>query len=160
MSNPAARVLGVHIAAGVAHLALVECPDIPLLDETSKLVPSSHLADAAQLRDFSLRFTQELRRVRAETVAVAYTRLYGGWTYADAFKRVSLEAAIMLGVEEQGFRYISMPQEKAAKAVGVPVTRVPTALAESLGLSTKPVSWKERSVALMVALAGAAELTG
>ena len=53
-----------------------------------------------------------------------------------------------------------MPQEKAAKAVGVPVTRVPAALAESLDLSTKPVSWKERSVALMVALAGAAELAG
>jgi hypothetical protein len=42
--------------------------------------------------DFAARFRYELRQIAPVAVGVVNTRLYANWKYADAFKRVSVEA--------------------------------------------------------------------
>jgi Holliday junction resolvasome RuvABC endonuclease subunit len=153
---PPARVLGVNIASGIAYLALVEAPATPVLADPVKLEPSDAYADATRLKDFHDRFAQMVRRTSAGTVAVAYTRRHSRWVYAHAFERASLEAAIMLATASAQIDYVSVKQTKrAAEGAGI---AHPDRAADELAAVLKLADvkhWKERSLALMVALAAA-----
>ena len=144
-------VLGVHIAAGTAYLARVDAGGQVVLDGPDRLVPSKHLTDATQLRDFADRFAQELRRLSTVAVGVVHPRLYS-WKYSDAFVRVSLEAAIMLRAAEADVHYACVKQEAAARAVGVPLPKLSSALAAKYGISAPPL-WSQRCLAVLAAAA-------
>jgi hypothetical protein len=150
------RVLGVNIAAGVAYLALIERPDIPMMIEAVKMAPSDALVDATRLKEFGDRFAQEVRRLEVGLVAVAHPRPRpsGGWKYGDAFERVAMEVTIMLSLKSAGIEYRCVQQHAAAKATGV--SKPGEAHEELAGRVTgKPTHWDKRAVALMVALAAA-----
>lgn len=151
------RLLGVNIAAGVAYLALVNEAAVPDLDDAIKMVPAKGLTGATRLKDFADRFLQELRRLDVKTVAIAHTRRPMQWKYTDAFERVSIEAAIMLTAETAGIRCISVKQDKeAADLVGISKPeQAEEELADALGLKGYVKHWKNRAVALMVAVAAA-----
>ena len=108
----------MNIVAGDAYMVLLVAPDRPLVDEIEQLKPAVHLAGADGARDLYERFLQELRRVRAETVAVAHTRQAAGWNYNKVFRRVMAETCIMLAAAELRIPYFSVGQEAAAKTVG------------------------------------------
>jgi hypothetical protein len=147
-------VLGVSIAAGVVYFALVRAPRELLLADPIKIAPSSSYADGTRLKDFQDRFVQEVRRLDVNTVALAQTRRHKGWSYAEAFARASLETTIMLGLKQAGIDCKWVKQVVAtAHAAGIKKPdKASSELAEALGLEGIP-HWKERSPALMVALA-------
>lgn len=142
----------MNIVAGTSYLALVEAPKSPVLDAAERLVPAKNLAGAARLRDFHDRFLQELRRLKPAVLAVVHTRAAAGWVYAQAFDRISLEAAMMLAASEAGVRCESVGQEASAKAVGVPLPKLQEKLAGALGIESGKY-WKERCLAVAGAVA-------
>jgi hypothetical protein len=148
------RILGVNIAAGTAYMVLVETPSTVLVEEVERLKPATHLAGAAEARDFHDRFLQDLRRLRATAVAVAYVRKHANWNYKEAFARVMVETCIMLAATEHQIPFHSVGPEAASKVVGVPLDSLQTKLAPKLGI-TPGKYWKERCLALAVALAAA-----
>jgi hypothetical protein len=155
--GPARRVVGVHLAAGVAYLAVIECPDRPLVDDPAeRLIPAQNLAGAEQLADFASRIDQELRRIAPIVVGVLHPKLYGNWTYRDAFRRVSLEAAIMLSANGLGIAYEQVKRDAALKALQIPGKDESRWAAERLGI-TPPRYWNERSWAFIAAGALAKE---
>jgi hypothetical protein len=123
-------MLGVHIAAGTAYLAVVACPDTPLYDdplERIQLAAGASLPE--QVADFSGRFKQELRRIRPAAVGVVFPKLYSQWKYSAAFTRVSVETAIILAVEElstpaHAIKFVQVKQDAMAKKVGIPLPKM------------------------------------
>jgi hypothetical protein len=154
------RILGVNLASGVAYLALVEAPDRAMLSERDavKIAPSDSYADGTRLMDFSIRFVQMARDLAIHTVAVADTRMHGGWAYAAAFERISLETTIMLGLKHAGIEYRSVKQSvDVARRAGIdkPDSKKITSGLEDVVDRSNVKHWKERAPALMVALAAA-----
>jgi hypothetical protein len=156
------RILGVHLAAGVAYLALVDGPDGRFAPDKSveKIEPSDSLVDGTRLNDFSDRFVQLVRNLSVHVVAVAHPRMYGGWAYTDAFERVSLEATIMLGLKSVGVEYRSVKQSvEVARQAGIaqPDSKAITRGLDAVVARSSVKHWAERSPALLVALAVAKE---
>jgi hypothetical protein len=120
------RVIALNIAAGSVYGAVVVCPETLEPERLERLKLAEGLESAEQLADFAARFRQELREIEPIAVGVVNTRLYSNWKYADAFKRISIEAAIMLTVVESSaavrpIRYKLIKQETMAKTVGIPL---------------------------------------
>jgi hypothetical protein len=97
-------------------------------DPLERLELAQSLAGAEQVADFAARFKQEVRRIRPAAVGVVYPRRYSNWKYADAFRRVSMETAIMLGVAElstpaRPIAYVQVKQDPMAKALGIPLPK-------------------------------------
>lgn len=125
-SSVSRRVIALNIAAGSVYGAVVSCPDALDPARLERLQLAEGLEPAEQLADFAARFRQELREIEPVAVGVVHTRLYANWKYADAFKRISIEAAIMLTVTDSSttaapIRYQLIKQEKMAKTVGIPL---------------------------------------
>jgi hypothetical protein len=120
------RVLGLSISAGTLYAGLVECPDVPVFtDSFERLDLAVGLEGAAQLSDLSARFKQEIRRIEPTAVGVLNTRKYSNWKYADVFRRVCIEAVVMLAVTDlsssaRTMRYVLLKQEGLPKALGIP----------------------------------------
>lgn len=148
------RLLGVNLVANAAYLVLLETPDKPRVDDIERLKPAAHLDGAEEARDFYDRFVQELRRIRAQGVAVAYTRQHAGWSYRQAFAWVSLETCIMLATTERQIPYYSVGPEAAAKAVGLPIDSLQEAIAPRFGVAPGRY-WKQRCLALAAAVGAA-----
>lgn len=135
-------------------MVLLEAPSTVLVDEIERLKPAEHLAGAAEARDFHDRFLQELRRVRADAVAVAYVRRHSNWNYKEVFGRVMAETCIMLAATAHQVPFYSVGPEAASKVVGVPLDSLQTGIAPKMSI-TAGKYWKERSLALAVAVAAA-----
>lgn len=148
----AGRILGVHVAASVAYLALVERPSAPHLSDPVKVATAPGLVDGVLLKDFGDRFYQEVRRVSAEVVVLAHTKKYGGWSYADAFARASLEATILLVLASSPVKCCVLKQDRAAKTLGFKRNKGIESLAATIE-HEGTLHWKERAPALLVALA-------
>lgn len=150
---PDKLVVGVSIHAGVAYFGVVKCPDVILIDDRlDRIVPATQGSLSTDLDDFKNRVLQELRRLQPHAVGVGFTRKYGGWTAQNAFKRFSLDAAVMIAAAELGVRCDRVKLEAAAKAVGVPPTKMDELGASSLGISP-PRNRTERTWAVATALA-------
>lgn len=144
----------MNIAAGVANMVLLEAPSTVHVNEIERLKPAEHLAGAAEARDFHDRFLQDLRRVRADAVVVAYVRRHSNWRYKEVFGRVMLETCIMLAATERQIPFFSVGPEAASKVVGVPLDNLQGGIALKLGI-TAGRYWKDRCLALAVAVAAA-----
>jgi hypothetical protein len=146
------RVLGVHIDAGVAYLALVEAPDRVKLDVLDRLAPAADKEPHVALAEFSNRVARLLREYEVDAVGIVRPMRYANWRYADAFARVSLETCFMVEASRQSLRFEWVGQQHAANVLGVPVERLTESLAGRLGVERGP-GWSKRSPALVVALA-------
>ena len=138
MAEMSPRVLALHIAAGSVYGAVVACPDTlePGLAERMQL--SDGLEGASQLADFAARFRQQLREIAPVAVGVVNTRKYASWKYADAFTRISVEAAIMLTVADASttdkpVRYSLIKQESMAKKMEIPLQKLVEVATERWG---------------------------
>lgn len=151
------RTVGVHIASGVAYFAVVECPDRAVIDDPAdRIIPAANLAGADQLADFASRVGQELRRVEPVAIGVIHPKRYGNWSYKDAFRRVSLEASMMLTAHGLGIRSEQVKVERALKTLQIPGKDESRWIAELLGIKP-PRYWNERSWAFIAAAALAKE---
>ena len=125
-------MLGVHIAAGTAYFGIVVCPDDPLYDDPLERIQFAAGANLPeQVSDFSARVKQELRRIRPHAVGVVFPKLYAQWKYTDAFRRVSIETAILLAAEElstpaQPIEFVQVKQDAMAKTLGIPLPKMET----------------------------------
>jgi hypothetical protein len=144
----------VNVAAGVANMVLLEAPSTVLVDEIERLKPAEHLAGAAEARDFHDRFLQDLRRVHADAVAVAYVRKHSNWNYKEVFARVMVETCIMLATTEHQIPFYSVGPEAASKVVGIPLDNLHAAIAPKMGIKAGKY-WKDRCLALAVAVGAA-----
>ncbi len=153
------RILGVYITQGTAYLALVQSPDQVLSIEPSCIAVSDSEDTVTSLRGFMDAFRSEVRRYHVFAVAVAHPLLYR-WGYTEAFRRVSLETAIILACQAESVRYVSVELHGALKASGI--IRPPKGISvpkqaaahlkASSGLMGDEPHWNERCVALLAAV--------
>jgi hypothetical protein len=143
--------LGINIAGGAAYLGTVRAPrEILVADQADRILPNDGLDRPLRLEDFRARLAQEMRRLQPAKVGVARTRMFKNWTMKAASNRFGFEAAAMLAAVQEGFDCELVRQEDAAKAVGVPIEKVPELLPAALGISKTPY-WKDRAAAFLVA---------
>ena len=154
--GPTGRILGVHLVAGAAALALID-QDGSLLDvdDVRRLVPSSNLDIGLTERDYLARARQIVRGWRPDTVAVLNTRSYANWKYADAFARITVETCWRLAAAEEDCALVLIKQEHAAKVLGVnrkgwKSTDLVAAVADRV--DARPLYWDKRSLAYVAAL--------
>jgi hypothetical protein len=155
------RVLALNIAAGTVYGAVVSCPDILDPDAVERLQLAEGMESHEQLADFAARFQQDLRQIAPIAVGVVNTRLYANWKYADAFKRVSVEATIMLTVAQTStagvpIAYKLIKQESMAKAMDIPLPKL-AEIAEQRWGGQVPRYRKDRLPAVVGAMALAKE---
>ena len=75
-STTSGCTLGVHIAAGTAYVAVVDCPDVPRFDDPlERLQVGVGVELAEQMTSFANRFKQELRRIRPRAVGIVFQKL-------------------------------------------------------------------------------------
>ena len=155
------RVLAVNLAGGTAYCAVLEAPDRLVADELERIGLAEGLEPAEQLADFAARVRQELTRLEPVAVGVINTRKYASWKYADAWRRVTMEAAIMLSAAETSsssmrINYKLVKQETMAKTTEIPLAKLQDVCAERWGDSV-PRYRKERFPAVVGAMALAKE---
>lgn len=119
----------VNLAGGVAYCAVASPPEELIDDPLVRIELAEGLGDAETLADFAARFRQELNRIRPVAVGVIQTTKSSQWIYKDAWRRVTIEAAIMLTVvdastSERGIHYRLVKQHKMAKTVGIPLPKL------------------------------------
>jgi hypothetical protein len=146
------RVLGVNISDGTAYLAIVEPSGKPRFELADRVVADREVDDADRLARFAGDFGRVLASTQVGVVAIARPERYTGWTYSEAFDRVSLETCIVLAAQARGVRYESVGQNHAANVIGFPLARVNELLSTRLGIP-KTKAWADRWPALLVALA-------
>jgi hypothetical protein len=145
------RTLGVHLAAGIAYLALLE-GESPIIGAPPKIEPSSSLKDGERLEDFSRRFGELAQSFDIQDVVVAKPRMMNKWKYSDAFERSVLEACIMLAANQSSFAYTSLAQKTISARIGIGMTRFEAELPSAIG-AKRETHWKQRAVAFAAALA-------
>lgn len=151
------RVLGVNIAGAVAHLAVIEPPDRPVLDLVDQIGPADETDDSTRLANFAARTGRILGELGIAVLAVARPLRYTNWTYANAFERVSLETCFMLEAQRRSLRFESVGQNHAANVIGLPSEQLTDLLPARLRIPKTP-DWPNRYPALLVALAVALEM--
>ena len=152
-------VLGMHVAAGVAHLALVHKPAVHDLSGLATLEPAANLAPWHGLRQFGERLVADARSFGVVCLAIAETRKYDKWGYRDAYGRASLEVAAGLATSSAGIDVRTIVQRTAATSLDIDETEIPKQVAEHLGVvPTRGDHWKERAPAFLVALHVAKQL--
>lgn len=154
-------VLAVNLAGGSAYCAVVEAPEKLVPGELERIDLAEGLEPAAQLADFAARLRQELSRLEPVAVGVINTRKYASWKYADAWRRVTMEAAIMLSAETAStgsapITYKLVKQETMAKATSIPLAKLQEVCGERWGDDVSKYR-KERFPAVVGAMALAKE---
>jgi hypothetical protein len=143
--------VGINIAGGAAYLGVVRAPEeILVSDQGDRILPNDGLDRPLRLEEFRVRLAQEMRRLQPAKVGIARTRMFKNWTMKAASNRFGFEAAAMLAAVQEGFPCELVRQEDAAKAVGVPIERVPELLPDAIGISKTPY-WKDRATAFLIA---------
>jgi hypothetical protein len=127
-----------------------------------RVQPSEFMAPADRLHDFWARFRQLLRGRRPQQVVVLHTRSYQNWAYNDAFKRASLEAAVMVAARVEDISYELITQERTARHLGLPATwRAGDLKSAAAGLiEERPAYWADRALAYAAAVTAAASRGG
>jgi hypothetical protein len=150
------RVLAVNLAGGSSYWALVEAPDLLVTGEVERIDLAEGLDPAEQLADFAARVRQELSRLEPVAVGVINTRKYASWKYADAWRRVTMEAAVMLSAEAVStnstpIHYQLVKQETMAKKTSIPLAKLQEVCVERWG-DAVPRYRKERFPAVVGAM--------
>ncbi|HEU4731704.1 MAG TPA: hypothetical protein VFT22_27600 [Kofleriaceae bacterium] len=152
-------VLGMHVAAGVAHLALVHKPAVHDLAALAKMEPAANVDPWTGLRQFGERLVADARSFGVVCLAIAETRKYDKWGYRDAYGRASLEVAAGLATCGAGIEVRIVVQRTAATSLAIDETEIPKQVAEHLGVvPVRGDHWKERAPAFLVALHVARQL--
>lgn len=161
MDQPTERFLGVHLAAWTAFLALVVSGGALVdADDARSLSPSTDAGIGAGEADYLARARQLLRTCRPVSVAVLNTRSYGGWKYADAFARVSLETCWRIAAAQEGVGAVLITQERAAQFLGVNQrgwTSASLKGAVADRVTGRPLYWGDRSLAYVAAVVAASD---
>jgi hypothetical protein len=153
-------ILGVNVAAGVAHLVLVQRANGPIFDEPVKIAPADNVDEVTRLASFGDRIVVDARAHHVRCVAFADPRRYNRWGYKDAYDRAALQVAASLALRSAGVEVRTIAQVTAAKSVfGVGLDKLDAALAERFQpRKNKITAWDKRLPALAVALHVASEL--
>jgi hypothetical protein len=150
----------VNLAGGVAYCAVASSEGL-VDDPLVRIELAEGLSEAEQLADFAARVRQELNRLRPLAVGVIHTKKSAQWIYKEAWRRVTLEAAIMLTVaacstSERAIDYKLVKQDAMAKTVGIPLPKLHERAKERWGEQV-PKYQKDRFPAVVGAIALAEE---
>jgi hypothetical protein len=150
---PTGRVLGVHVAGSTAYLAFRAEGSLEDHHDLRRIEPSQYMGSAEALYDFCQRFQQLLRECQPSLVAFLHTRNYQPNSYADAFKRASIESAVMIATRAVNVSYTLVRQEDAGTELGLPGRFKASQLTDAAMklVSTQPLYWRERSLAYAAA---------
>jgi len=123
-----------------------------------RIEPSQYMGSAEALYDFCQRFQQLLSECQPSLVAFLHTRKYQPNSYADAFKRASIESAVMIAARAVNVCYTLIRQEDAATELGLPARWKAPELTEAAMklLPTQPLYWRDRSLAYAAAVTATA----
>jgi hypothetical protein len=154
-------VLAVNLAGGTAYCAVASPPGELVEDDLVRIELAEGLGDAEQLADFAARFRQELRRLRPVAVGVIQTTKTSQWVYSYAWRRVTVESAIMLttveaSTSEHPIDYKLLKPSAMAKAVDIPLRKLYEVAGKRWGAAV-PKYRKDRLPAVVGALALARE---
>lgn len=152
---PTERVLGVHVAGHKVYLALRTEGTLEDHHDLRRTEPSQYMGSAEALYDFCQRFQQLLRECRPSLVAFLHTRNYQPKSYAEAFKRASIESAVMIAARAVNVSYTLVRQEDAATELGLSGRWKAQELTEAAMklLPAQPPYWRDRSLAYAAAVA-------
>jgi len=142
----------VYLAFRTALGTLDDNPDLRRAD------PSEYMDAADALYDFCRRFQQRLRECHPAQVAFLHTRNYQPKSYSEAFKRASIESAVMIAARAESITYRLVRQEDVAADLSLPPRWRAKDLAEAAAQlqPNKPLYWGERSLAYAAAATAAA----
>ena len=147
----------MHVVGQLVYLALRSplgaLDDDPDLRRTEQ---SGYMDAADALYDFLQRFQQRLRERRPRRVAFLHTRRYGNWAYGEAFRRASLESAVMIASRAASIPYSLVRQEDVAAKLSLPMRNAKDLAVAAARLHPgKPLYWAERSLAYAAAVTAA-----
>jgi hypothetical protein len=147
-------ILGVHVAGVHVYLAL-RSPggDLDDREDRQRIEPSSYMDSADSLYDFCQRFQQLIRECRPGHVAFLHTRNYRPNSYSDAFRRASIESAVMIAARAEGTPYSLIRQEDVARLLSLPAHWTASQLANASAalISSRPRYWAQRALAFAAA---------
>lgn len=150
-------VLAMNLAGGTAYCAVAAPLEQLVDDPLVRIELAEGLEAAAQLVDFAARFRQELNRLRPLAVGVVQTQKTNGWVYSKAWRRATVEAAVMMTVadastSEHPIAYRQIKQKSMCKSVGIPLKQLQEACIERWG-DEVPMYRKDRFPAVVGAIA-------
>jgi hypothetical protein len=156
---PVGRVLGVHVAGGTAYLSLRTEGALEDHHDLRRVEVSQYMGIAEALYDFCQRFEQLLRGCQPSLVAFLHTRNYQPNSYADAFKRASIESAVMIATRAVNVPYTLVRQEDVGPELGLPGRFKAAQLTEAAMklVPGQPLYWRERSLAYAAAVTATAQ---
>jgi hypothetical protein len=147
-------ILGVHIAGDIAFLAL-RSPAGTLDDHADlrRVERSGYMDEADALYDFMQRFQQRVRECQPNRVTLLNTRRFQAVAYNDAFRRVTLQSAIMIACRAEGVPYSLVGQSEVATELSLRANPKAKELADAAARlqSSKPPYWSDRSLAFAAA---------
>jgi hypothetical protein len=160
------RALGVNAKSGFLFLAVVETTDDaeslgrPVEVCSKRLQPSPNLPAPEMMRDLYNRIRQEIRAAEPDCVAMLETRMYSGWVYSEAFKRISMITTLQLVCDELVVPYTDVKTERVGKFVGLPANKLDQVRPADFGFTDKPPTYwtTGRGQAFAVAATAAAGL--
>lgn len=144
------RVLGIHVAGGVAYYGAAQrrgggAPSgalvVPVDGTPDRIEPANSLHGAEQIADFANRFRQDLRDLAPDRVALVATRQHSGLTYKVAYDRISLVSAVMLVCVSLNVPFEEVKTDLIGKKTGVPGKALETIDPALAGFAGKPVKW-------------------
>jgi hypothetical protein len=147
----------MNLAGGTAYCAVAVPPEELVDDPLVRIQLAEGLEPAAQLVDFAARFRQELSRLRPAAVGVVQTTKTASWVYAQAWRRATVEAAVMMTVadastSERPIAYRQIGQKAMAKKVDIPLKQLQDVCVERWGAEV-PMYRKDRFPAVVGAMA-------
>lgn len=122
-----ARILGVHVAAGVAYLALVESPERVTFGATDQLALAENTDEWTGLRQFGERVVVEAQRLQVTEVALAGPRMYSRRP-TDVARRAAMEVAAGLALCAAAIPIRTVAQRTVAAALGLKLGELDDAL--------------------------------
>jgi hypothetical protein len=147
-------ILGLHVAGAHVYLALrTSGGGLDDREDRRRIDPSEFMDPADSLRDFYQRFQQLVRECCPGQVALLHTRNYQPRSYSEAFRRASIEAAVMIAATGEGRRYSLVRQEDAARMLSLPTHWTAGQLAEASAalIDSRPRYWAQRALAFAAA---------
>jgi hypothetical protein len=139
------RAAGINVKSGLVHVAVVE-PAAELLGSPvsgirCRIAPGEGLQGAERLDDLKIRIRQELQTGRVETIGLVETRAHGGWTYRQAYDRITAICAVMAASTEIRAAYAALKTSEIGGLVGVAADHLEQVAFERFGFESPPKYW-------------------
>jgi hypothetical protein len=141
----AVRAAGINVRGGLVHLAVIESAaelmGRPVIGVRCRLGPGAGLEGAERLEDLKNRIRQELQTGGVETIGLVETRAHGGWSYRQAYDRITAVCAVMAASIEVRAAYATIKTSEIGRVVGVAADKLEQVAFQRFGFESPPTYW-------------------